>query len=104
VPDGIVILNDLMTQSALATFRELGVRVNHDVTIATQSNKDSSILVGYESLLIRLEVDPAEVARALFQTLESLMQGEIPAEAKHQITPVVVQPDFGKTSTASVDR
>ena len=92
VPDGIVILNDLMTRGALVAFNELGVQVGEDVAIATQTNKNSTILMGYESVLTRMEVDPGAVARAMFQVLETLMNGEVPIQNPHAIEPIILPP------------
>ena len=96
VPDGIVILNDLMTRGALVAFNELGLRVGNDVAVATQTNKNSSILMGYESILTRMEVDPAAVAKAMFQVLETLMDGEVPLQNPHAIEPIILPPAQGK--------
>jgi DNA-binding LacI/PurR family transcriptional regulator len=95
-PDGLVIINDLMTVGALAAFRESGLRLGEDVKIATHSNKNSNVLLGYEPLLSRLEIDPTAVVCALFDTLETLMKGETPPESPRWVNPVVVRPKPGK--------
>ncbi len=95
-PDGLVIINDLMTSGALAAFRDFGLRVGEDVKIATHSNKSSNVLMGYESLLSHLEIDPTALVGALFETLEALMKGETPAQSRRYVEPVVVRPEPAK--------
>jgi DNA-binding LacI/PurR family transcriptional regulator len=91
-PDGLIIINDLMSSGALIGFRELGLRVGEDIKIATHANKNSNVLLGYESQLTLLQFDSTSLARALFARLEMLMNGEKPAESQHLIEPVVVRP------------
>jgi DNA-binding LacI/PurR family transcriptional regulator/transposase-like protein len=89
-PDGIVILDDLMTRGALVALRNKGVQPGKDVQIATHCNRGSEVLLGHEKEVIRLEFNPVDVARAMFETLSLLMQGEKPAQRVTLVTPHVV--------------
>jgi DNA-binding LacI/PurR family transcriptional regulator len=74
-PDGIVILDDMMTRGALVVLEQKGVTLGRDVRIATHANKGSSVLRGYEEQLTLLEIDPAAIAGEMFAALESLIDG-----------------------------
>jgi DNA-binding LacI/PurR family transcriptional regulator/DNA-binding transcriptional regulator YhcF (GntR family) len=79
LPDGLVITDDMMTRGALTGLRKAGVNVGlreGDLRIATHSNRDSPVLLGREADLWRLELDPGELANAIFSALERLMRGE----------------------------
>jgi DNA-binding LacI/PurR family transcriptional regulator len=78
LPDGIVISDDLMTRGALTAFAKLGLRAGQDVKIATHANRGSSVLMGHEDELTLVEFDPSELVQAIFDTLETLMNGETP--------------------------
>ncbi len=75
-PDGIVCLDDMMALGALAEMRKLRVALGEDVQFATHSNVGSSLLIGFGDDLILLQIDPARVAGAMSQMLESLLRGE----------------------------
>jgi DNA-binding LacI/PurR family transcriptional regulator len=78
-PDGIVITDDMMTHGVLAAMAHLGIRPTVDVQIATHANKGITVFLGDPRGLIRLEYDPAEVVRRLFDILEALMNHQIPS-------------------------
>ena len=86
-PDGIVSGDDMLTFGALAHLRKLRLEVGRDVKIATHANAGSTILMGYEDQLTRLEYDPAELVETMFRLLEDWMRGEKPAEPLHYLTP-----------------
>lgn len=86
-PDGLVILDDMMARGALVTLQQLGVRVGRDLKIATHVNKGSETLVPFESSVARMEIDPLEIAGALFGMLETLMNGEKPVRKVLAIQP-----------------
>jgi DNA-binding LacI/PurR family transcriptional regulator len=79
-PDGIVINDDLMTRGALTALAKLGIRAGRDVKIATHANRDSSVLMGHEDELTLVEIDPSEVVQAIFDMLETLMNGQTPPQ------------------------
>jgi DNA-binding LacI/PurR family transcriptional regulator len=86
-PDGIVILDDMMTRGALTALSQIGVVPGRDVQIASHTNKGSQTLFGYDKSLAILEIDPAEVAAAMFELLETLMRSETPESAVVSIAP-----------------
>lgn len=88
-PDGVVILDDMMTRGALTALSQIGVVPGRDVQIASHTNKGSQTLFGYDKSLAILEIDPAEVAAAMFELLETLMRGETPENAVISIAPVL---------------
>lgn len=75
-PDGVVILDDMLTRGALAQLQKLGVVAGRDVQIVSHSNRGSNVLREYEDDLTLLEVDPAEIVRAMFEMLNALMDGQ----------------------------
>ena len=88
-PDGVVCLDDMMALGALPEMKKLGVEVGRDVQFATHTNVGSSLLVGFGEELILLPIDPARVAGAMSQMLESLLRGEELSEAVVSVGPVV---------------
>ena len=89
VPDGIVVLDDMMTRGALTAISQLGIVPGRDVQIASHTNVGSQVLFGYENSLVFLEIDPSKVAEAMFELLETLMRGETPENAVVSIAPIV---------------
>ncbi|HVF85217.1 MAG TPA: substrate-binding domain-containing protein, partial [Abditibacteriaceae bacterium] len=87
LPDGIVIDDDMMTRGALTYLGQHGIRVGEDVQIATHLNRGSDVLLGHEDELSLVEIDLAEMAQAMFETLETLMRGENPANDVIEIQP-----------------
>lgn len=88
-PDGVLITDDMMTLGALIGLQNLGISVGKDVQVASHANRGSTVLLGQEDALTRLEIDPAEVAQAMFGLLETLMNGDRPAQAVTWIQPTV---------------
>ena len=79
-PDGVIVLNDMMTRSVVESMRECGIEPGRDVQIATHANKGSMLLGDYCDLLTKIEVDPADLVNAMFEMLETLLNGA-PLEA-----------------------
>jgi DNA-binding LacI/PurR family transcriptional regulator len=79
-PDGLVIVDDMMTTGVLTAFRELGIAAGKDVKIASHSNATSPQLFGWERELLIWEVDAGEIVTAMFALLDRLMAGERPDE------------------------
>lgn len=88
-PDGILSGDDVMTHGALVAMDKLGVAIGRDVRIASHANRNSPVLMGCEDVLTRLEYNPEEVVRAMFDSLEALMDGEEPSQPIVYIRPVV---------------
>ena len=74
-PDGLVILDDMMTRGALVVLEQKGLEVGRDIQIATHANKGSNVLRPYEDRLALLEIDPGAIAGAMFSMLEELIDG-----------------------------
>ena len=85
-PDGLVIGDDMMTLGALSFLDKSGVRVGSDLHIATHANKGSDVLSSHDELSL-LEVDSAEIARTMFEMLETLLRGEKLADELVEIKP-----------------
>ncbi|RYG57312.1 hypothetical protein EON80_28415 [bacterium] len=62
---------------------------NRDVLIATHTNIGSQTLFGYDKSLVFLDFDPAQVAAAMFEMLETLMAGETPESSVVSIAPTL---------------
>lgn len=75
-PDGIVIPDDMVTRGVLASAARLGLSLGRDVKIATHANKGSEVLEKEAKRLTLLEINPAEIARAMLDMLETLMDGK----------------------------
>ena len=72
-PDGIVILDDMMTRGALVAFGQRRIELGRDVQVATHAIAGSDVLLGYENKLLRLEFDPQEITVLLFKCLDDLL-------------------------------
>ncbi len=87
IPDGVVIVDDMMTRGALVAMQKMGLKPGADVQIASHLNKGSAVLHGYEGDLHLIEIDPAAVVGAMFETLEILMAGQTPDVAVRWVAP-----------------
>lgn len=98
LPDGVAILDDLMTLGAIAAIREAGLKLGHDIRIATHSNRGTGVLSPYYDDLFRLEIDPAQIVETMFATIHSLMCGEEPAgyiyDPMRDIHKTLIQPQL----------
>ena len=92
-PDGLVIVNDMMTRGALAALKRLNVEVGRDVRIATHANRDSDALGDYEDRLIRLQYDPTRIVEAMFRQLEALWNGATELTTTTLIKPQILLPN-----------
>ena len=75
LPAGLIITNDLLASGACRHFTSKHLVIGQDIKIASHSNKDSPVLSEWNNVLIRCEIDPAEVADTLISMLETLMEG-----------------------------
>ncbi|MBC8141851.1 MAG: GntR family transcriptional regulator [Armatimonadetes bacterium] len=85
--DGIFSLDDMVTQGLMTALQRLGITVGKDVQIATHSNAGSPALLGGEDRITRLELNPAEIVGGMFDTIESLLRGEIPVHSNILVKP-----------------
>ena len=81
-PDGIVSMDDMLTQGLLMARAAGGGAGDRPLRVATQANHGSPTLLGWQRTLTRIEFDPAEIIAAMFDVLESLLRGEAPARAR----------------------
>ena len=89
-PDGIVIADDMMASGALVALRNLGLEPGRDVFVVSHANAGSSVLVGYERLITRLVYDPSEIARKMFELLDSILQDRNVGPCVHRVAPRTV--------------
>lgn len=82
-PDGIFILDDMMTAGALTAWEEMGIRVGRDIQVVSHATTGSPVLFGKVPPLITIEYDPADVVRAMFIQVDEVMaKPYTPAEKK----------------------
>lgn len=86
-PDGLIVNDDMTTRGALVALGKRGVEVGRDIQIVTHSNRGSAVLHGYEDDLTRIEFDSAELVSALFDLLETRMNGTAAAQTVVSIQP-----------------
>jgi len=79
-PDGVISTDDMLAQGILMALHRLGITPGRGVQIATHSNRDSPVLLGWQDQIFRIEYDPGEIVQLLFETLEILMSGGKPEE------------------------
>lgn len=91
--DGIVITDDMMAHGALVALQNLGVRLGEDLRVATHANRGSDVLIGRADDITLIQVDPTEVVQAMFDTLETLMSGQVPPRQR-----ILVRPKVRKTA------
>ena len=77
-PQGLVVTDDMMARGALAALHKLNLQPDTDVKIVSHLNAGSTVLQDYQNELEFVIIDPADVTRTLFETLETLMNGETP--------------------------
>jgi DNA-binding LacI/PurR family transcriptional regulator len=83
-PDGLLILDDMITSGALFALQDLGLSLEKTVKIATIANVGSTVLFGHERSLILLEHDPRSIAVSLLDALDVLLDGrELDANPIH---------------------
>jgi len=86
LPDGLIITDDVMTTGACAVFADEGLKIGEDLIICSQANKGSGTLDPLD--VLRVEFDPEDMATALFDVLETMMDGDALPPSPHLLTPV----------------
>lgn len=76
LPDGILVTDDMMARGALSALSAQGVAVGKDLKVCSHTNKGSAVLAKWESMILRVQFDPEDVASGLFDMLEALMSGK----------------------------
>lgn len=90
-PDGLFLIDDMLTAGALVALQRLNIRVGRDVHIVTHANVDSPMLFGVSDSLILIENDPHELAFAMFEMLDTLLAGAQPATHTFLLKPKLRQ-------------
>jgi DNA-binding LacI/PurR family transcriptional regulator len=75
-PDGLVILDDMMTRGAIVAAAKLGARLHKDLRIATHANKGSPSLAMYSGTLALMQIDPNQIADKLLVGVDHIVSGE----------------------------
>ena len=91
-PDGLILTNDVFARGVLVGLQRLGVRVGEEIHVVSHANAGSTLLLGYEDQIARLEFDPAAITGHLFSLLETLMNGHKPTEPVRWLDPVLKEP------------
>jgi DNA-binding LacI/PurR family transcriptional regulator len=87
-PDSLICLDDYMAVGAVQAIRKLGLEPDRDIRIVTHANRGSTVLEGLP--VTAIEFDPADVAFALLETTNNLIEGVRVA------SPVLVPPMAGR--------
>ncbi len=75
MPDGLIITDDVIA-SGVCSYLSKHYVIGRDIKIACHANKGSPVLDPWQDVLIRCEIDPAEIAEVMFSMLETLMDGK----------------------------
>lgn len=86
-PDGVLIMDDMMTFGALAALRRLNPVPYQEVKIATHANVGSLLFLDAPKDLTIIEFDPADIVQEMFSLLDRLLAGEEPATEPVKIVP-----------------
>ena len=89
-PQGIVCTDDLFTSGIVHSCQLLGLRIPEQFAIATHANKGLEVFAG--APVIRLEFDPNEVARAVLDTIDELLEPGAAVTEVRMINSKVVMP------------
>lgn len=97
-PDGLVCTDDYVASGALRAMREMGVVPGRDVQVASHANLGSPVLAGEP--VVKIEFDPAAVARALVQTVHDLVAGRHEVPGSVLVAPhAVIGPEQNGTAS-----
>ena len=81
-------MDDYRTRGALTTAAALGVQPSRDLHVATHVNRGSDVLAGRP--VIRIEVDPLEVAQALLQAMREQLSGHGKSPGRVLVAPHLI--------------
>jgi len=73
--DAILSVNDMMTQGLLMRLGMLGITLDGRFDIATHSNAGSSVLLGWQHQLVRIEYSLRDMVQCMFLLLGALIEG-----------------------------
>lgn len=92
LPDGVLCDDDMLARGALPLLSQKGIRIGKDLLFATQTNAGSPLLFGYEEGLIRIEMEPARLAKEMITLLQAQMMGQETKEAAVFLAPTLRLP------------
>ena len=87
LPDGLFIAHDLTADGALLALQELGLRAGRDIKIATLGNEGSVVLFRRAPQITVVEFNTPQIARSMFDMLETLMSGQKPTRHAKLVSP-----------------
>jgi len=90
---GLIFTDDTFASSVIPHLVASGVQIGSQLKIASHTNSGSLMLAEWKKDLILLEVDPEEMAEAMFSRLETLMEGDKPKPKVLRILPRVKHAD-----------
>ncbi len=89
-PDGLLILDDVLSQGVASAIAELGIRVPDQLMVVSHANKGSGIEYPFPVSL--LSMDPELHARHLATCMSNRLQGKPESEAPHLDLVPVLEP------------
>lgn len=92
-PDGVFSMDDLLTNGVLLALSRMHLIPGVDLKMATLSTTGSPSLYGRQSELILIELDPQDVARALFALLDRGLEPDPPEDAEIRLLPTLILPE-----------
>jgi DNA-binding LacI/PurR family transcriptional regulator len=91
-PDGVIIMDDMMTDGALGAFLSLGIKLGETIKIAAHSNTGSMLSLSYQPGVTVIEYDPADIVRNMFAVLDKLLNNEVPDRRLTSVMPHIRPP------------
>lgn len=86
-PDGIIIMNDMMTDGALTALQGMGIQPGRDIKIVTHGNVGSMLFFDHINGLTVFEYDPADMVQAMFKLLDDLLLEKATSEIIVKVFP-----------------
>ncbi|HSI83159.1 MAG: substrate-binding domain-containing protein [Candidatus Methylacidiphilales bacterium] len=80
--DGLLVTNDVMARGVCTAIESRGLVIGRDIKVITHANKGSLLLSQWQNALTLCEYDPAEIAEAMFEILEAMIDGQQPDKVR----------------------
>ena len=90
-PDGLLSYDDNYTAGALHALETLDLEAGKDVKIVSHANKGSNLFGS--APVMRLEIDPVEVARGMIEMIDCLLEGKQPVTQVLRVAPQLILPN-----------